>query len=469
MSARHIALTTVVALGIGVLGASAAHAAPVAAAPSTHIAAAALSSTEAQVSATIQYQPSSGPAQTLSPDSEVTVEFWKLDPDTGYYDLVEDSRTWTGPVGDVWTSPVLEAGTYTIRFQADAKSIGVEWWQDKRYFAESDDIVLTGATVTPLNTVTLHPHTFDVGRVAGADRFGTAVEVSQSIYPSGSPDVVYLANGMNYPDALAAGPAAIKHGGVLLTTGATSLPAATAAELTRLAPARIVVAGGTGAVSDAVLAAAKKAAQKGNAGVVVTRLGGASRYETGEKIVRDAFTAGGQSVAIVATGRNYPDALAAGPAAGYMGGPVILTDGNSSTLPAATKKLLTDLGVTLVIIAGGTGAVSTGIENGLKSAFGADHVVRFAGASRYDTAAEINANTFPATDFSLLASGANFPDALAGAPLAGSLGAPLFLTDPRCITQGAASGITDQRSNGVLLLGGQGALSTDVEQLLICG
>ncbi|MBN9185662.1 MAG: hypothetical protein J0I97_09405, partial [Microbacterium sp.] len=126
MSARHIALTTVVALGIGVFGASAAHAAPVAAAaPPAHVVAAALSSTEAQVSATIQYQPSSGGPQTLSPNSEVTVEFWKLDPDTGYYDLVEDSRTWTGPTGNVWTSPVLEAGTYTIRFQADAKSIGV--------------------------------------------------------------------------------------------------------------------------------------------------------------------------------------------------------------------------------------------------------------------------------------------------------------------------------------------------------
>jgi putative cell wall-binding protein len=64
---------------------------------------------------------------------------------------------------------------------------------------------------------------------------------------------VYVATGLNFPDALAAAAAAGRLGGPVLLVGPTSIPADTQAELGRLKPGRIVVAGGSGVVSDGVL------------------------------------------------------------------------------------------------------------------------------------------------------------------------------------------------------------------------
>jgi len=91
-----------------------------------------------------------------------------------------------------------------------------------------------------------------VERLAGESRFATAAQVSAAAFGPGVP-VAYLATGAAFPDALGGGAAAGALGGPVLLTGADALPAATAAELARLRPARIVVVGGAAAVSDAVL------------------------------------------------------------------------------------------------------------------------------------------------------------------------------------------------------------------------
>ncbi len=80
--------------------------------------------------------------------------------------------------------------------------------------------------------------------------------------------------------------------------------------------------------------------------------------------MRDAFSAAGSRYAIVATGRTYPDALAAGPAAGHLDAPVLLVDGQRG-LQSATKATIGALGITDVYIAGGTGAVGASLESGL--------------------------------------------------------------------------------------------------------
>ena len=88
-------------------------------------------------------------------------------------------------------------------------------------------------------------------RVSGADRYATAAAVSAQAFSPGV-SVAYLATGENFPDALAGAPAAAKGGGPVLLTRGTSLPSATATELDRLNPGKIVVLGGTNAVSQAV-------------------------------------------------------------------------------------------------------------------------------------------------------------------------------------------------------------------------
>lgn len=418
----------------------------------------------ATVSVVVQYRPTVGATPVkLSPNTEVAVTFWKLDEASGYY-FEQASGVWTeGGPDAVDTSAPLDAGTYSIRFLANDTSIGGQWWQGKRYFYESADIVLADGQSFDLGTVVLEPRTFDVDRVSGASRYETAVSASQSTIPVGPANVVYLANGANYPDALAAGPAAIAQGGVLLLTTTLSLPTATRDELVRLAPLRVVVVGGAGAVSESVVQSVKSLLP----GVPVDRLGGASRFITGELIVEDAFGTAGANVAIIATGRNYPDALAAGPAAGYIAAPVILVDGRGG-IPASTQDLLRSLGITQAVILGGNTVVSPSVESDLAAIVGPDGVFRIAGASRYDTAAQLNAAVFGPTDHAFVSSGTNFPDALAGAPLAGAFGAPLYLTRPDCLSAEADAGIIASRANGVILLGGPGALSSKVEQLGTC-
>ena len=95
------------------------------------------------------------------------------------------------------------------------------------------------------------PGVTTVDRFSGLSRFGTAAAISAQVWPSGA-DVVYVAYGLNFPDALAGGPAAFLDDGPLLLVRTDSIPAETAAEITRLAPSRIVILGGTGVVSDTV-------------------------------------------------------------------------------------------------------------------------------------------------------------------------------------------------------------------------
>lgn len=100
-----------------------------------------------------------------------------------------------------------------------------------------------------------------VTRLGGADRYATAQLISQDAYPDGSVPIVYLSTGQNFPDALAGGAAAATNGGPILLVKATlPLPAATAGEIARLRPARVVVLGTTDVVKDDVVAEAERLA-----------------------------------------------------------------------------------------------------------------------------------------------------------------------------------------------------------------
>jgi Cell wall binding domain 2 (CWB2) len=111
--------------------------------------------------------------------------------------------------------------------------------------ATTDDVL--SARSTPLTSGA-------VTRLAGGDRYATAAAVSAAVFGPGVP-VAYVATGAGFPDALAGGPAAGDQGGPLLLVAKDSVPPATAAELARLKPARIVVLGGPSVVSDAVASA----------------------------------------------------------------------------------------------------------------------------------------------------------------------------------------------------------------------
>ncbi len=111
------------------------------------------------------------------------------------------------------------------------------------------------ANPTTVKTGTLVVSDLVVTRLGGADRYATAVEVSKATFPSGNVPVVYIATGLNFPDALAGAPAAALAGGPLLLVAPDAIPSVVATELGRLKPERIVILGSTGVVSSGVAAA----------------------------------------------------------------------------------------------------------------------------------------------------------------------------------------------------------------------
>lgn len=124
-----------------------------------------------------------------------------------------------------------------------------------------------------------------------------------------------------------------------------------------------MVAGGSAAVSDAVVD------ELARDGAVVRRIGGASRYETAALLADEAIEAGGRGDDVaIATGRDFPDGLAAGPTAVQRGGVLLLTD--REAVPAATREWLVAHDVTAMLIAGGEAAVSDAVVDDLLAAAG---------------------------------------------------------------------------------------------------
>jgi putative cell wall-binding protein len=311
----------------------------------------------------------------------------------------------------------------------------------------------TPAVATP--PTSLPPSSADVERLAGADRFATAAAVSAASYRPGVP-VAYVAIGSNFPDALAAGAAAVRRGGPVLLANATNLPAATAAELRRLDPARIVVVGGTSIISPAVATSLAAFTTTGE----VRRLAGATRYATAAAISRDAFAAG-VPVAFVATGENFPDALAGVAAAGSGGGPVLLT--KPGELPAETAAELGRLRPGRIVVLGGTSVISPAVATTLARYATSGSVERFFGDNRYSTAIDVSRETFSGSEVVFVATGANFPDALGGGPVAGSVPGPLLLVPGTSVPASVAGEIQRLGPDRVVILGGTSVVSAGVE------
>ncbi|HSJ00736.1 MAG TPA: cell wall-binding repeat-containing protein [Patescibacteria group bacterium] len=292
---------------------------------------------------------------------------------------------------------------------------------------------------------------FRVDRLAGTDRFATAAAVSRKFFSPGVP-VVYVASGLTFPDGLAAGPAAHRRGGPVLFVHRDWLPAATKAEIQRLAPGRIIVVGGTTAVSDTVRSQLAALAPGG-----ATRIAGPDRYATAAAVVHDAFTSA--PVVYIATGEKFPDALSGGAGAAVQGGAVLLV--RATSIPAATRAELLRLAPARIVIVGGTSAVSASVASELATYAGT--VVRRAGADRYATAASVSQYVFPnGADRAFLATGLNFPDALGAVSAAGRQRAPILLVSGSVIATATGTELQRLTPDRIFLLGGETVVGIDV-------
>jgi len=300
-----------------------------------------------------------------------------------------------------------------------------------------------------------------VQRFAGADRYSTALAISATFAPGVG--VLYVAGGRDYPDALSAAPAAATANGPLLLVPTAELPAAVWVEIKyRLRPQKIVVVGGAGSINDDVY---KELAELAPA---IERQGGSNRYESSRMIVDKAFGATGVDRVYLANGRNFPDALSASAAAGANNGAVILVDGLADKLDAETISLISKLNPKDIVLAGGKGALSTGIESSAMALNVPGGTIRLSGPDRFSTSLALNNNGFATASTVYIATGYNFPDALAGAPLAGANGAPLYVVPGDCVPKAMVEAIKTYKATKLVLLGGTSIVSTNVERLAPC-
>ena len=188
---------------------------------------------------------------------------------------------------------------------------------------------------------------FQVHRLAGPDRFGTATAVADAI---ASPTTVLLATGLNFPDALAAGVAAAHAHGVVLFTQGTTQAAATQTWLSAHPSLPIVIVGGSAA----------------GTAPGATILAGSDRFDTSVRVAEHFFTS--VTVAGLASGQVFPDALSGGSHIAALGGPLLLTQPNA--LPASVQAWFAANGgsITTVFLYGGTATVADAVGSQVAAA-----------------------------------------------------------------------------------------------------
>jgi putative cell wall-binding protein len=324
------------------------------------------------------------------------------------------------------------------------------------------NIALNVGTAVVTGNVNLHAYTGDgtgslatavtiatvtktvVFNLSGSDRFATAVAASNLQFPvAGGAGAVVLARADDYPDALVGAALAAARGAPLLFTSGSVLNAATQSEIQRvLAAGRTVyLLGGTNAIPASV------ATTLSSLGYVVTRYAGTDRYGTALAV---ANALGNPTTVLLATGTNFPDALAAGPAAAHVAGVVLLTAGPVLT-PSVAAYLSSHPGRVYAI---GGPAASADLA-----------ATPLIGSDRYGTAVAVATAFFTAPATIGVASGVTFADALAGGSLLARSAGPLLLSDPSVLSAATSTYLTGVKAtvNAAFVLGGPSALSSAVQ------
>lgn len=284
-------------------------------------------------------------------------------------------------------------------------------------------------------------------RISGVDRYATAVAVSRAAFPQGAVPVVVIASGVTFADGVSAGTAAAALGGPLLLTMPSAVPASIRAEITRLAPSRIVIAGGPSTISDAVARELETLAPE------VVRIAGIDRYETSEGLARLAF---------------LPDSLT--PAEpDSQGEPLAPEEAPSPTQEITATPAPEPTAETTPEPTPSPEPTTTAMPEPIATASHTPTPTPTPAAQANEvpvTAAEDP--TAAAAPLVYLATGANFADALSGAGLAAAEGAPV-ITVPG--TQGQASAsllalLDDLGTSTVRVLGGTPSVSDALAQSL---
>ncbi|WP_018212311.1 cell wall-binding repeat-containing protein [Desulfitobacterium hafniense] len=281
-------------------------------------------------------------------------------------------------------------------------------------------------------------------RLAGDDRYLTAIAVSQEGWTKGSETIV-LTTGQNYPDALSASPLAGKYSAPILLVGAKGLDSETLAEIKRLSPKKAYIVGGTGVIPSSV------ESQLSSNGISAVRLAGQDRYETAMTVARSV----GMSKGIfIVPGQSFTDTLSVAPIAAAEGMPIIPVP--SDDLTKNQKTYFQKAKLSRVIIVGSQKEIPNTIRNIFSSPEninGADPYIRNIAllehfGERIDT------------DRMFLATGDKYPDALAAAAYAKLNTNPIVLLSGNQIPPVVQNFFAKNYVDKITVLGGEAIISS---------
>ncbi|MCL2503242.1 MAG: cell wall-binding repeat-containing protein [Coriobacteriia bacterium] len=307
-----------------------------------------------------------------------------------------------------------------------------------------------------------------IERVSGADRYQTAIEASKKNFEFA--EAVVLTTGTNYADALSASALAGSLKAPILLTHPNVLSNGVLNEIKRLGAEVVCIIGSEAAVSKGVESALDKA------GFDVVRIDGEDRYETSAYIAYVVAEIEGDDfagTAFLARGDNFADGLAVAPLAYANKIPVILT---KPAVPSSYAiYAIQDLDITDFTIVGSTAAVSDTVKDIVaRWANSSPTFRRIEGSTRYETAEAVAKyaleNDLATKEFIGVATGTNFPDALAGGVATGEQGGILVLTTPNALSpnwdaylrSGAYAGVRPD----IQIYGGANVVSDNVKARL---
>jgi putative cell wall-binding protein len=328
--------------------------------------------------------------------------------------------------------------------------LGWNYKRGGRYYMLKKKRIFLGVLVSiflygMLNETPIFAQDIETSRLSGNNRYTTSAAISKEGWTQSS--TVIIATGLGYADALAASSLAKLKDAPILLTQKDALNENVITEIKRLKATKAILIGSAGVVGNGVVN------QLISLKVSVSRIGGSNRYDTSRKVAEMVGTNNG---IIMATGLDYPDALSIAPIAGVKTIPILLSPKNSMDL--GVSQFIKSKNIPVSYIVGSTGVISSSIASSLPNS------KRLAGANRYETNLSINKNFEKDLNFDTiyLATGSNFPDAMAGAALAAKNNAPIFLTGKYSLSPEIINFLKSKNVKHVVALGGSSVVSDKI-------
>jgi len=289
----------------------------------------------------------------------------------------------------------------------------------------------------------------NVVRIGGTNRFDTSSKIAEHGWKQ-SDNVVLVGaeSDVDFADALAGTPLAYSLNAPILLTNIISTPDEISDEISKLKAKNIYILGGTGTVSQVQENIFK------SEGYAVTRIAGATRYDTAIKIADELNNKSKLSKVYLTTSSQFQYALAAATYAALENAAILFTDGD--ILNQATQLEILKLDVKDVEIIGGSGIVSSDVDSELKEL--GLNVSRVEGNTPEEVVSNLINQNEDKINGIAIASNSVFSDALSGAVLSAKNNMATLFVNETFDYGNIANNITS-----AVIYGGTGVVSQSLE------